>query len=99
MNKDKMDISIAICFKLLGVKFNDYFVFPFKFTFFDLVLSIIPSVGISACIKSGFDLDWKENEYLFYIDVSGKAEASVSLDAGVYIPSYKSFITISIHIG
>ena len=99
MNKDKMDISITICLKLLELKFNDYFVFPFKFSLLDFVISIIPSVSISACIQSGFSLDWKDKEYLFYIDACGKAEASVSLDSGVYFPFYGSPITISFHIG
>ena len=100
MNKDQMEISINICIQLLEVEFNNYFVFPFNlFPGLDLVLAIIPSVGISACIQSGFSLNWKNNEYYFYIDIYGEAEASVSLDVGFYVPSHKSMVSTSVHIG
>lgn len=99
MNKNGMRIMIGICVEFLKVNFNDYFSFPIKFGYCELIFAIIPSVSISACIQTGFELDWKKGEYMLSIDVCGKAETSVSLDAGLYVPSSKSLVAISLHIG
>jgi hypothetical protein len=100
MTKDKMAIAIGTCFDLFKLKFNDYFTFPFQLcSFLELVIAIIPSVKISACINGGFDLNWKNKNYSFFIDVKGRAEASLTLDLGLYLPSSHSPLSISVNVG
>ena len=56
-------------------------------------------MNVLFALQLGFDLNWKINDFIFYIDVSGRAEASVSLDAGLYFPANNSIVSISLHIG
>jgi len=100
MNKDKMAIAIGTCFDLFKLKFNNYFTFPFQLcSFLELVFAIIPSVKISACFNGGFDLNWKKGNYSFFIDVKGRAEASLTLDLGLYVPSSNFPFSISVNVG
>ena len=100
MTKDKMAIAIGTCFDLFKLKFNNFFTFPFQLcSFLEFVIAIIPSVKISVCINGGFDLNWKKGNYSFFIDVKGKAEASLTLDLGLYLPSSHSPLSISVNLG
>ena len=56
-------------------------------------------IEAGVCIELGTDLNWKEKEYTFYIDVYGMAEASASFEVGVYVPSLYSPIQVSISLG
>ena len=100
MTKDKMAIAIGTCFDLFKLKFNNFFTFPFQLcSFLEFVIAIIPSVKISVCFNGGFDLNWKKGNYSFFIDVKGKAEASLTLDLGLYLPSSYSPFSISVNVG
>ena len=100
MDKNQMQIPFSFCIDLFKLNFTNFFVFPYKlFTGLEAVFSIIPSLNIGACLTIGFDINWNKKEYTFYIDISGKAEVSVTFELGLYVPSHKSMVSISVNIG
>ena len=101
MDKDKLSFSIGACINLFQLNFNKrYFTFPFPiFAWLEFVIAIIPSVNINVCFNSGLIINWKKKEYSFFIDICGQAEVSITLDLGLYIPSQKTIVSISINIG
>ena len=101
MDKNKTSISFGACIDLFHLNFtNNYFTFTFPFaTWIKLVLAIIPSLKIELCFNTGFIINWNASEYLFFIDICGKAEVGLTLDLGIYIPGPKSIVSISINIG
>ena len=101
MDKNKTSISIGACIDLFHLNFtHNYFTFTFPFaSWIKLVLAIIPSLNIELCFNTGFIINWNAGEYLYFIDICGKAEVGLTLDLGLYIPSPKSIVSISINIG
>ena len=101
MDKNKTSISIGACIDLFHLNFtHNYFTFTFPFvSWIKLVLAIIPSLKIELCFNTGFIINWNANEYIYFIDICGKAEVGITLDLGLYIPGPKSIVSISINIG
>ena len=85
------------------INFNPY-IKPYNYSFFtgsyiELAFVIRPNLEAGICLEMGFDLNWNIKKYSFYIDAYGKAEASVSLEVGAYVPSVLSPIQVSLSLG
>ena len=96
-----IDFGNAICKKfepnfLNALSYN--YTLPLG-SFYDIAFVIKPAIEAGVCIELGTDLNWREKEYSFYIDIYGMAEASVSLEVGVYVPSLYDPIQASISLG
>ena len=87
-----------ICLNLLSLKKN----IPlgsFKLGVFDLAIQTILSLDAGICIELGFNLNWDEKEYNFFIDTYGKLEPSLSIDFGIYYKFKEAPIRISLNFG
>ena len=94
-----LNIGINLC-KTLSPKSVKAINFTFfSCSFIELAFVIKPVVEIGICFELGFDLNWDKREYSFYIDVYGKAEVSVYLEVGAYVPSVYSPIQTSLSLG
>ena len=101
MDKNKTSISMGACIDLFHLNFtHHYFTFTLPcVSWIKLVLAIIPSLNINLCFNTGFIINWNAGEYLYFIDICGKAEVGLTLDLGLYIPSPNSIVSVSINIG
>ncbi len=99
IKKGKLSISpLKMCYILF--KYSHTFAYNIKLaSFLDLVIAIVPSFDIKACIDIGIAYNWKKKEGNIFIDASGEASCSLTLDLGLYVPSNKSIISISVNIG
>ena len=98
--KGKCSLMATYCLKLFNLKIKPL-AFPVPlFPYLELAVSIIPSIKAEICvgIGSSFDLNGSYNSS-FDVDVSGGASVGVTLDLGVFFPSYNSPITLSFNIG
>ena len=96
--KKQISIPIGICYNFF--KLTKIFAFNIKLTsFLDFVIALTPSIDLGACIDIGFDYNWGNNEGYFFIEAYGKAQVSLTLDLGLYVPSNRTIISISINIG
>jgi len=68
-------------------------------SYIELAFAIIPNIDIGICIDLGTEINWKDKEYGFYLDIYGLAEVGVSLEIGAYVPKMTSPIKISISLG
>ena len=69
------------------------------FNYCEIALLIKPVIEAGICIGLGTDLNWKDKQYSFYIDVYGTAEVSLTLELGVYVIDALSPIQLSLSIG
>ena len=93
-----LNIGINLC-KTFGPDINATNFTFFSCSFIELAFVIKPVVEVGICFELGFDLNWDKREYSFYIDVYGKAEVSVYLEVGAYVPSVYSPIQTSLSLG
>ena len=99
IKKGTLSLSpLKICYILF--KYSYTFAYNIKLaSFLDLVIAVVPSLDIQACINIGFSYNWKKEEKKIFIDASGEASCSLTLDLGLYVPSNKSIISISVNMG
>lgn len=71
------------------------FFIPFPILQFRIVPALIPGLYFN----SGFNLNFKENEYSLYLGISAKAEVSISFEIGAYIPILPSGVEIKLAVG
>ena len=93
-----INIGLSLC-KTFGPDIESISISLFRFYFIELAFVIEPEIEAGICIELGFDLNLNEKEYSFYIDAYGKAEASVSVEVGVYVPSSLSSIKVGLSLG
>ena len=96
--KKQISLPVGICYnifkKTLIITFNIQLA-----SFLDFVIAITPSLDIGACINIGGDYNWGNKEGYFFIEAYGKAEVSLTLDLGLYVPSNRTMFSVSINIG
>ena len=99
-NKKSCNLMLKFCFKLFELKLKK-FIFPITLLpYIDCAISIIPSVNSEICAGLGPKTNSeKEEENSFDIEISGSTSVSVTVDFGVYFPSYNSPIRLSLNIG
>ena len=96
--KKQISIPIGICFNFY--KWTKIYSYNIKLaSFLDFVMALTPSINIGACINIGFDYNWQNKEYYFFIEAYGKAEISLTADLGLYVPSNRTMFSVSINIG
>ena len=99
-DKKSCNLMLKFCFKLFELKLKK-FIFPITLLpYLDCAISIIPSVNSEICAGLGPKTNSeKEEENSFDIEISGSTSVSVTVDFGVYFPSYNSPIRLSLNIG
>ena len=95
-----LNLGVSLC-KIFDpdIDLKSYKYSFFSCSFIELAFVIKPIFEAGICLELGFDLNWDKKEYSFYIDVYGKAEASVALEVGAYVPSAYSPIQVSLSLG
>ena len=96
--KKQISIPLGICYIFLKKTFIVSFNLQLA-SFLDLVIASSPSLDIGACIYIGYEYNWANNESYFFIEAYGKAQISTTLDLGLYVPSNRTIVSISINIG
>ena len=95
-DKSKLDIYYNYCYSLFSF---EYPIIIYLVSFPYLQFRIIPSIDINSCLGEGFGLDFEKKNYEFYRDISIGAEASVSLEIGLYYPPFDSSFQMGFSIG
>jgi len=96
--KKQISIPLGICYNFY--KFTKTFAFNIQLaSFLDFVIALTPSLDIGACINVGYEYNWGNNENYFFIEAYGKAQVSLTLDLGLYVPSNRTIFSISINVG
>ena len=96
-----LNFGIAAC-KKFSSDYVKNLIYNYTFhlgSFYEIAIVIKPVIEAGICLELGTDIKWNEKEYSFYIDVYGMAETSLSLEFGVYVPTVRSPIQVSISLG
>ena len=93
-----LNLGVSLC-KIFNANIKGYNSTFFPGSFFELTFLVKPILEAGICLELGFDIDWNKNEYSFYIDIYGKAEAGVTLEVGRFVPSAYSPIQVSLSLG
>ena len=95
---NETNLGGGFCLNLLSLK--KYIPLgSFTLGVFDLEILTILSLDAGICIELGFNLNWEEKKYTFFIDTYGKLEPSLSIDFGIYYKFKKAPIRISLNFG
>ena len=97
---ESCNLMINFCLNLFNLKLEK-FVFPIKLLpYLECAISIIPTVKSEICVGLGPNFDFKDSsKNSFDVDISGGASVGVTLDFGVYYPSLKSPVRLSLNVG
>ena len=94
--------GLSICKKFIDKDFLKKLHFSFSYLlggYIELAFVIKPNVDVGMCLDFGTEIDWKKDEYSFYLDLYGMAEVSIALEIGAYVPSLHNPIQISLSLG
>ena len=93
----KLNFAQSIQINLFSLKIDAFCtLFP---TFPFLQLRIVPELHIGLNFEMGFEMDFLEDDYTIYYDISGEAEVSVSVEVGFYYPVASKTVEISLTMG
>ena len=94
--------GLSICKKFIDKEFLKKLHVSISMTlggYIDLAFVFKPNVDLGMCLDFGTELDWKKDEYSFYLDLYGMAEVSTTFEIGAYVPSLHNPIQISLSLG
>ena len=80
-----------------NIKVSPTIIFFDPFPYFQI--RIVPNLNISLSFNFGYQLDFKENDYYAFFEISGEAKVNLSLEIGCYIPPFPLGVETSMTLG
>ena len=89
--------SIEVGVYCLDVSIMGTIAIPLGFSW--LAFKIRPELSVGFCVGFNEEINWRKDIYNTGVECYGKAEESVSLEIGIYIPSAHDPVQISFNLG